>query len=137
MLKLRYIAFSLIIVFCLDCRTDSQKSQPNIILVMTDDQGWGDISSHGNTQIDTPIMDQLAEDGARFDRFFVSPVCAPTRASLLTGRDHLRTGTQWVTYGLENMRAVEVTFAEVFSKAGYKTGLFGKWHNGSHYPMDP
>ncbi len=110
---------------------------PNIIIVMTDDQGWGDIKSHGNPQIDTPIMDRLADEGARFDRFFVSPVCAPTRASLLTGRDHLRTGTQWVTYGLENMRADEETFAEVFKKVGYKTGLFGKWHNGSHYPMDP
>ncbi len=110
---------------------------PNIIIVMTDDQGWGDIQSHGNPQIDTPIMDRLADEGARFDRFFVSPVCAPTRASLLTGRDHLRTGTQWVTYGLENMRADEETFAEVFKKAGYETGLFGKWHNGSHYPMDP
>ncbi len=116
--------------------SENQKS-PNIIIVMTDDQGWGDIQSHGNPQIDTPIMDKLADEGARFHRFFVSPVCAPTRASLLTGRDHLRTGTQWVTYGLENMRADEVTFAEVFKKAGYKTGLFGKWHNGSHYPMDP
>lgn len=110
---------------------------PNIIIILTDDQGWGDIASHGNPDISTPVLDELAASGARFDRFFVSPVCAPTRASLLTGRDHLRTGTQWVTYGLENMNAEEITFGEVFKQAGYETGLFGKWHNGSHYPMDP
>lgn len=110
---------------------------PNVIIILTDDQGWGDIASHGNPDINTPHLDDFATSGARFDRFFVSPVCAPTRASLLTGRDHLRTGTQWVTYGLENMNAEEVTFGEVFKEAGYETGLFGKWHNGSHYPMDP
>lgn len=110
---------------------------PNVIIILTDDQGWGDIASHGNPDIDTPNLDMLAEAGARFERFYVSPVCAPTRASLLTGRDHLRTGTQWVTYGLENMNSDEVTFGEVFKAAGYETGLFGKWHNGSHYPMDP
>ena len=123
MLKSQYISISLLIVICLGCGDAPKQRQPNIILVMTDDQGWGDISSHGNAQLETPIMDQLAEDGARFDRFFVSPVCAPTRASLLTGRDHLRTGTQWVTYGLENMNAEEVTFGEVFKNAGYQTGL--------------
>lgn len=111
--------------------------QPNVIIILTDDQGWGDIASHGNPDIDTPNLDALAASGARFERFFVSPVCAPTRASLLTGRDHLRTGTQWVTYGLENMNSEEVTFAEIFKEGGYETGMFGKWHNGSHYPMDP
>lgn len=117
----------------------SAKAQPspNIVIILTDDQGWGDIASHGNPDIHTPNLDDLASAGARFDRFYVSPVCAPTRASLLTGRDHLRTGTQWVTYGLENMNADEVTFGEVFKDAGYQTGLFGKWHNGFHYPMDP
>lgn len=131
---------SSIVVFILglisiSCTTIEER--PNVIIILTDDQGWGDIESHGNPEIDTPVLDGLAESGARFDRFFVSPVCAPTRASLLTGRDHLRTGTQWVTYGLENMRAEEQTFGEVFKQAGYETGLFGKWHNGSHYPMDP
>ncbi|MEO1021537.1 MAG: arylsulfatase [Bacteroidota bacterium] len=118
-----------------DTGRDTQK--PNIILILTDDQGWGDVAHNGNEGIDTPMMDLLAREGARFDRFYVSPVCAPTRASLLTGRDHLRTGVQWVTYGLENMRAEEVTLAEVLKKDSYQTGLFGKWHNGSHFPMDP
>lgn len=136
-MNLRYIPFLSLILSFSACQTNTNLNKPNVIIILTDDQGWGDISSHGNAQLDTPNMDRLAKDGARFDRFFVSPVCAPTRASLLTGRDHLRTGTQWVTYGLENMNAEEVTFGEVFKKAGYQTGLFGKWHNGSHYPMDP
>ncbi len=119
------------------CSNSEKKEQPNVVIILTDDQGWGDIASHGNPDIETPVLDGMAKSGAWFERFFVSPVCAPTRASLLTGRDHLRTGTQWVTYGLENMRSEEVTFGEVFKKAGYETSMFGKWHNGSHYPMDP
>ncbi|MCH8960383.1 MAG: arylsulfatase [Bacteroidetes bacterium] len=110
---------------------------PNIVLIMTDDQGWGDVRSHGNPEIDTPAMDQLAQEGVRFERFFVSPVCAPTRASLLTGRYFLRTGTHGVTRGYETMRSEEVTLAEAFRQAGYATGIFGKWHNGAHYPHDP
>ena len=129
--------FQLVILGLMFTACSSQQEPPNVVIFLTDDQGWGDIASHGNPDIDTPNLDLLAAAGARFDRFFVSPVCAPTRASLLTGRDHRRTGTQWVTYGLENMNSDEVTFGEVFKSAGYKTGLFGKWHNGSHYPMDP
>ncbi len=134
---MKYLTFCVLLVFLNNCSKSQLDNHPNVIIILTDDQGWGDIASHGNPTIDTPNLDALAEAGARFDRFFVSPVCAPTRASLLTGRDHLRTGTQWVTYGLENMRPEEETFGEVFKKAGYQTGLFGKWHNGSHYPMDP
>ncbi len=115
----------------------SEKKRPNVILVMTDDQGWGDVRSHGNDKIDTPVMDRLAADGARFERFFVSPLCAPTRASLLTGRYYLRTGTHGVTRGRENMRSEEVTIAEALRQAGYVTGCFGKWHNGAHYPYHP
>lgn len=111
--------------------------QPNVLLIMTDDQGWGDVRSHGNDQIDTPNHDRIASEGARFDRFFVSPVCAPTRASLLTGRYHLRGGVHNVTRGEETMRASEVTLAEVFKANGYATGAFGKWHNGAHYPQHP
>ena len=113
------------------------RRRPNVVLIITDDQGWGDVHSHGNDKIDTPVLDQLAADGVRFDRFFVSAVCAPTRASLLTGRYHLRTGTHGVTRGQENMRSEEVTIAEVFRQAGYATGCFGKWHNGAHYPHHP
>jgi arylsulfatase A len=111
--------------------------QPNVVLILTDDQGWGDLRSHGNDKLDTPVLDRLAAAGARFDRFYVSPVCAPTRASLLTGRYHLRTGVAWVTRGLETMRSGEVTLAEAFQQAGYATACFGKWHNGAHYPHHP
>ena len=95
---------------------------PNVLLIITDDQGWGDVRSHGNRQIDTPVIDRLAADGAQFERFFVSPVCAPTRASLLSGRYHLRTGVHGVTRGFENMRSREVTVAEVLNKAGRAAG---------------
>lgn len=111
--------------------------QPNVLVIITDDQGWGDIRSHGNEKIDTPVLDRLASEGARFERFFVSPVCAPTRASLLTGRWHLRTGVCGVTRGWENMRPGEVTLAEALRAAGYATGCFGKWHNGAYFPFDP
>ncbi|GAA4454235.1 sulfatase-like hydrolase/transferase [Nibrella saemangeumensis] len=117
----------------------SQKKakQPNVILILTDDQGWGDLRSNGNSIVHTPVLDKLAKDGARFDRFYVSPLCAPTRAALLTGRYHLRTGTYWVTNGTETMRAEEVTIAEALKNAGYATGIYGKWHNGAHYPNHP
>ncbi|MHC4721677.1 MAG: sulfatase-like hydrolase/transferase, partial [Planctomycetota bacterium] len=111
--------------------------KPNVLLIMTDDQGWGDLHSHGNDKIDTPVLDKFATDGARFDSFFVSATCAPTRASLLTGRYYLRTGTHGVTRGRENMRAEEVTIAEVLKAAGYATSCFGKWHNGSNWPYHP
>lgn len=110
---------------------------PNILLIMTDDQGWGDVHAHGNEHISTPVLDQLAADGAVFDRFYVSPVCAPTRASLLTGRYFLRTNVHGVTRAAETMRADETTLAEVFKANGYATGCFGKWHNGAHYPHHP
>ncbi len=120
-----------------DHATPPVRSGPNVVLIMTDDQGWGDIRSHGNADIDTPVLDRLAREGVRFERFFVSPVCAPTRASLLTGRHALRTGVHGVTRAHETMRAEEVTIAEALQGAGYATGMFGKWHNGAHYPYDP
>lgn len=115
----------------------AETPRPNVLLVMTDDQGWGDLSLHGNEFIDTPHMDSVARDGAQLKWFYVSPVCAPTRASLMTGRFHSRTGVHGVTRGRENMRADEVTIAELFKNAGYATGCYGKWHNGAHYPADP
>lgn len=111
--------------------------RPNIILIMTDDQGWGDISLHGNAMIDTPVLDQLALSGARFARFYVSPVCATTRASLLTGRYHPRTGIIGLRPGLDTIRSEEITIAEMLKSSGYVTGCFGKWHNGTHFPYTP
>ena len=95
-------------------REASSIRPPNVILIMTDDQGYGDITSHGNLKIKTPNIDKIANTGARLDNFFVSPVCAPTRASLFTGRYHIRTGTVHVSKNLDVMRAEEMTIAEVF-----------------------
>tara|TARA_B100000809_G_scaffold263160_1_gene315755 strand:+ start:2639 stop:4381 length:1743 start_codon:yes stop_codon:yes gene_type:complete len=122
---------------CLNVLVVKAQTPPNVILIMTDDQGYGDISSHGNLKIKTPNMDKIANEGARLDNFFVSSVCAPTRASLLTGRYHIRTGVVSVSKNLDVMRSEEVTIAEIFKKNGYKTALFGKWHNGYHYPNTP
>lgn len=118
------------------CKSPRQ-GPPNVILILTDDQGYGDLSIHGNDSVETPILDQFAREGARLERFYVSPLCAPSRASILTGRIHLRTGTYWVTKGTETMRSEEVTLAEVFKANDYATGCFGKWHNGAHYPYNP
>jgi arylsulfatase A-like enzyme len=110
---------------------------PNIVMVMTDDQGYGDLSLHGNPWIKTPNMDRIANEGAQFDRFFVQPSCAPTRAALLSGRFPTRTGVTGVTRGYEFMRGEEVTIAELLRDAGYATGCFGKWHNGGNWPYHP
>lgn len=110
---------------------------PNVLLILTDDQGYGDLSLHGNPHLRTPNIDQLARQGLQFTRFYVSPVCAPTRASLLTGRYHLRCGVWGVTHGKETMRLEETTLAQVFRGAGYRTALIGKWHLGEHYPYVP
>ncbi len=114
-----------------------REARPNILLIVTDDQGWGDLSSHGNPYVQTPVLDGLRRAGATLERFFVQPVCAPTRAELLTGRYYLRTGVHGVTRGYERMRASEVTLAEVLQAHGYATGCFGKWHNGAQYPHHP
>jgi len=111
--------------------------KPNIVLILADDQGWGDLSINGNTNLQTPNIDRLATSGASFDRFFVCPVCSPTRAELLTGRYHPRGGIRGVTSGGERLNLSETTLAQVFKKAGYTTGAFGKWHNGTQYPYHP
>lgn len=111
--------------------------QPNVVLIVADDQGFGDVGFNGNTQIDTPVLDALSRRGVILDQFHVSPVCSPSRASLLTGRDSLRTGVWSVTRGGETMRSSEVTLAEAFATSGYATAAFGKWHNGAHFPSNP
>ncbi len=113
------------------------KGKPNVLLILTDDQAYGDLSFTGNQIAETPNLDRLALEGAFFTNFYVSPVCAPTRASLLTGRYHQRTGVNGVTRGRENMNLNEVTLADILKENGYQTGIFGKWHNGAHYPYHP
>jgi arylsulfatase A-like enzyme len=112
-------------------------SQPNVILVMTDDQGYGDLACHGNPVLATPHWDQLAREGVELTDFHVDPLCTPTRAALMTGRYALRTGCLRTTGGRSLLPAAEVTMAEVFRHNGYKTGMFGKWHLGDNYPCRP
>jgi arylsulfatase/arylsulfatase A len=111
--------------------------RPNIILIMTDDQGRGDFSCMDNPVIKTPHLDRLAEGAAWMTRFYVSPVCAPTRACLMTGRYNYRTRAIDTFVGRAMMEPEEVTVAEVLRDAGYATGIFGKWHLGDCYPMRP
>lgn len=111
--------------------------RPNVVVVLTDDQGWGDLSLNGNTNLQTPNIDSLAANGARFDRFYVCPVCSPTRAEFLTGRYHARGGVYSTSAGGERLNLDETTIADVFRQAGYATGAFGKWHNGMQYPYHP
>ncbi|MEX0938080.1 MAG: arylsulfatase [Pirellulales bacterium] len=117
--------------------TAAAQSRPNVVLIMTDDQGWGDLGMNGNDKIRTPRLDGLARQSVVFDRFYVSPVCAPTRACLMTGRYNYRTGVVDTYIGRAMMHSDEVTIAEMLSAAGYRTGIFGKWHLGDNYPLRP
>jgi len=112
-------------------------SRPNIVVFLADDAGWGDFSINGNRQLATPNIDSLATGGVTLDRFYVAPVCAPTRAEFLTGRYHPRGGVTGVTSGQERLNPDEKTLADAFQAAGYATGAFGKWHNGSQWPYHP
>lgn len=127
----------LALTFSLLSVSGTAERPPNIIVVMADDQGWGDLSAHGHPSIQTPHLDSLAQDGAQFSRFYVQPVCAPTRAEFLTGRYHLRGGVTGVSEGLERIALREETIADVLSSAGYATATFGKWHSGSQFPYHP
>lgn len=112
----------------------SADERPNVILIMTDDQGYGDLSITGNEIVETPNMDRLAEEGAWLKQFYVSPVCTPTRAHLMTGRYAFRTRAIDTYLGRAVMEPDEVTIAEVLGEAGYATGIFGKWHLGDYFP---
>tara|TARA_B100000212_G_scaffold293465_1_gene235811 strand:- start:73976 stop:75682 length:1707 start_codon:yes stop_codon:yes gene_type:complete len=123
--------------FLFICSIASADDRPNIVLIMTDDQGYGDLSSMGNTVLDTPHIDSLAHQGASVDTFYVSPVCSPTRASLMTGRYSYRTRLVDTFKGRSMMEPGEYTIAEALVESGYRTGIYGKWHLGDNYPMRP
>jgi arylsulfatase A-like enzyme len=118
-------------------RSDPAAERPNVVIILADDQGWGDLSVSGNSNLATPNIDSLATAGATLDRFFVCPVCSPTRAEFLTGRYHPRGGVYSTSTGGERLNLDEKTIADVFKAAGYATGAFGKWHNGTQYPYHP
>lgn len=138
----RHFFFFIILFFQFACTPNESKQKakedrPNIVLIMTDDQGHGDLGFHGNPDIKTPILDAFAKASTRFTNFYVSPVCAPTRASLMTGRYSLRTGVFDTYNGGAMMATSEKTIAEILKENGYKTAMSGKWHLGDCYPMRP
>lgn len=111
--------------------------RPNLLIFLADDSGWGDYRFNGNTNLATPHLDSLAQSGAILHNFYVCSVCAPTRAEFLTGRYHSRGGVRGVSTGQERLNTDEKTIADTFKAAGYATGAFGKWHNGSQWPYHP
>ncbi|GAB3649870.1 arylsulfatase [Echinicola sediminis] len=120
---------------CTFKKSDAQR--PNVIIILTDDQGYGDLSCHGNRFIKTPNIDKLFHQSVRFTDFHVDPTCAPTRAALMTGKYSHHAGVWHTIAGGNHLRATEMTMADIFKSSGYQTALFGKWHLGSNYPYRP
>jgi len=115
----------------------SMSDKPNVILILTDDQGYGDLGCHGNPIIKTPNLDRLYGESVRFTNFHVAPTCSPTRAGLMTGLYNNRTGVWHTIAGRSLLRDGIVTMADLFKASGYRTGIFGKWHLGDNYPFRP
>lgn len=111
--------------------------QPNIIFVLTDDQGYGDLGCTGNPVVKTPAIDAFASESIRFTNYHVGPTCAPTRSGIMTGHYANSTGVWHTVGGRSLLRGNETTIADVFAQNGYRTGLFGKWHLGDNYPYRP
>jgi arylsulfatase B len=124
--------FSLAVVF-----EPADAAPPNVVLVMTDDQGYGDLSCHGNPVLKTPNIDKLYAESIRLADYHVAPTCSPTRCALLTGHWTNRTGVWHTIMGRSMLRENEVTLGQIFNDAGYATGMFGKWHLGDNYPYRP
>lgn len=114
-----------------------EQARPNVILIITDDQGYGDLSFYGNQTLQTPNLDHLASQSIRLDNFHVDPTCSPTRSALMTGRYSCRTGVWHTVMGRSILREDEVTMADYFQSNGYKTGIIGKWHLGDNAPYRP
>ena len=129
-----------VIFFCgflmISCSTTSV-DRPNVIIVMTDDQGYGDIAAHGNPYLKTPNLDRLHSESIRLTNFHVGTSCAPTRAALMTGRDGNKVGVWHTIAGRSQLDSRETTIADVFKANGYRTSIFGKWHLGDSYPFLP
>jgi len=112
-------------------------SRPNIVLVLTDDQGYGDLSAHGNPVLQTPHLDRLQAESLRFTDFLVSPTCSPTRAALMTGRHEFANGVTHTIYERERLTLAATTIAQLLQAGGYATGIFGKWHLGDEAEYRP
>ena len=128
---LRLLITSLLTLFPI---TAFPAQRPNVIIVMTDDQGYGELSAHGNPILETPHLDRLHAESLRFTDFHVAPMCTPTRGQLLTGLDAAKNGAINVSAGRTLLRASLPTAADFFGENGYRTGIFGKWHLGDNTP---
>ena len=137
MKKLFFVLTTLLQVSTFSVTLAQKENRPNIIIIMTDDQGYGDFGFTGNPYLKTPNIDALAARSFRLTNFHTSPVCAPTRASLLTGRYSLRTGIHDTYNNGSIMATEELTLAEILASHGYATGMVGKWHLGDNYPYRP
>ncbi|MDG1897506.1 MAG: sulfatase-like hydrolase/transferase [Fuerstiella sp.] len=124
-------------VLCVVLQSATAAERPNVILIMTDDQGYGDLSCHGNPTLSTPNLDRLHAESVRFTDFHVAPFCTPTRAALMTGRYPARTGAYRTSSGRTSLHAREKTLGDLFTRNGYATGVFGKWHLGDSAPSRP
>src|SRR5262245_200264 len=118
-------------------QTKNNLGRPNVIIIVSDDQGYGDFSAHGNPVLKTPNLDKLRSESGRFSDFHVSPMCTPTRGQLMTGLDALRNGATSVTAGRSFIRRGIPLMSEIFANNRYRTALFGKWHLGDSYPNLP
>ncbi|MEL7265246.1 MAG: arylsulfatase, partial [Planctomycetota bacterium] len=135
---LRIAMFIAIVAFMIGHATETHAANPpNVIILLTDDQGYGELSIHGNPVLQTPNLDALARESIRLDDFHVAPMCTPTRGQLLTGLDALRNGATCVSAGRSMIRSDVEILPQYLQASGYATGMFGKWHLGDSYPYRP
>ncbi|MBD3674746.1 MAG: arylsulfatase [Planctomycetaceae bacterium] len=134
---MKLVSTVLVVFLSLLTQATSAEKRPNVIVVMTDDQGYGEFSCHGNPLIQTPHIDRFAAESLRLTDFHVSPMCTPTRGQLMTGVDAFRNAAINVSSGRTLLRPEIPTMADTFRAAGYRTGMFGKWHLGDNYPFRP
>lgn len=126
-----------LLLLCLLSLAVRAADRPNVLFILTDDQGYGDISAHGNPVLKTPNIDKLRSESVRFEDFHVSPTCAPTRSALLTGRHEFRNGITHTIFERERLALGAATLTQQLQKAGYRTGIFGKWHLGDEAEYQP